>query len=244
MEMKATLYYRNQLDEHDRRIYDSLVKQWMHYEKNIEIDIPHCDLVKLTQAIHWDYPLLFYINYYNIEYLTIPFLSKMQIRGDYLYEKKQTEKMLNDCEQWARYVQAKRPKNVSTVQMALWLHDVVLYNVVYSEIKGIRAHNVIGVIEDKMAVCEGIAKTYKFLCDLMEIPCIYIAGTLDGEPHGWNLIWIGKEPAFVDVTNDTYTDGTVNRKHFLRSSNEMIHYEWERNALPVCRLTNKTHLYQ
>ena len=65
MEMKATLYYRNQLDEHDRRIYDSLVKQWMHYEKNIEIDIPHCDLVKLTQAIHWDYPLLFYINYYN-----------------------------------------------------------------------------------------------------------------------------------------------------------------------------------
>lgn len=241
MKMKATLYYRSKLDEYDQKIYDVLVEKWMHFEEHIRVNVPHCDFSKITQAIHFDYPLLFYINYYSISYSQS--LLGLTIHGDYLYEKKESKQLLDRCEKWGNYIENNKPNNIGTLELALWLHDVILNNVKYSDSNGIRAHNLIGVVSDGAAVCEGISMTYKFLCDLFEIPCIYVSGTLNGEPHGWNMIWINNETSFVDVTNDASIHGGFDRKNFLRSSKEMAGYKWDTTLLPECRLTNKSNQY-
>ena len=238
MRMNATLYYRNQLDESDRRIYDVLVDKWMRFESSIRIAAPHSSISQISQAIHFDYPLLFYINYYQITYAQS--LFGVYIHGDYLYEKEEAKKLLHRCEMWGTYIVNHKPDNIGEAELALWLHDVILNNTAYGDSNGIRAHNMIGVVYDSLAVCEGIAMTYKFLCDLAGIPCIYVSGELNGESHGWNMIWLDNQPAFVDVTNDINSNGSFDRKNFLRSSKEMPGYAWDKSVIPECRLTNKS----
>ena len=242
MQMKATLYYRNKLDENDRAIYDVLVNKWMHFENNVKIGMPHSDVSTILEAIHFDYPLLFYINYYHMSY-TQSALG-VQVHENYLFEKEEAKELLKFCEQWGRYIVKHKPQNIGDTEMALWLHDVILNNVSYGEGKGSRSHNIVGVIHDHLAVCEGIAMTYKFLCDLAGIPCIYIVGTLNEQAHGWNMVWINNESAFVDVTNDITTPGEFGRRNFLRSSKEMPGYSWDDSMIPECRLRNKSNEYK
>lgn len=246
MRMNATLYYRNKLDENDRAIYDALVNKWMCFENNIKIGIPHSDITTISQAIHFDYPLLFYINYYRITYTQSIF--GIYVHGDYLYEKEEAKELLKHCEKWGTYIANHKPHDIGEAELALWLHDVIINNVTYGDGNGIRSHNMTGVVCDSIAVCEGIAMAYKFLCDLTGIPCIYISGMLNEEPHGWNMVWINNKPAFVDVTNDINVQGGFNRKKilrssFLRSSKEMPGYSWDNSIIPECHLSNKSDQY-
>ena len=241
MQMRATLFYRKKLDKHDRKIYDDLVSKWMRFDKNITIGASHCGFADLTQAVHFDYPLLFYINYYQIAYGRSIF--GLHIRGDYLYGKEEAKEMLDRCEQWGNYILKNLPAG-GEAEKALWLHDVILNNVRYSEENGIHAHNMAGVVCDGIAVCEGISMAYKFLCDLAGIPCIFVSGTLNGVPHAWNMVWIHSEPSFVDVTNDGSNSGRIDRTHFLRKSSEMAGYVWDSELIPECRLTNKSSAYK
>lgn len=240
MTLNSLLYYRSKLDPHDQAIYDDLFQHWMRLEDNFNIKRPHCPLSVLTQAIHWDNPLLFYIDYYQISYAQTPF--SIHFKGSYLYTKDEIRKYLDQCQKWGEYLIKNLPV-IGLNEKALWLHDAIIANVRYDQSNGIRAHNIIGVVADGKAVCEGIAKTYKFLCDLANIPCIYVSGTLEQEPHGWNMLWVGGGTSFVDVTNDIRNGGGYDRNHFLRSSAEMKGYTWDASIIPACNIRNTSNAF-
>ena len=57
----------------------------------------------------------------------------------------------------------------------------------------------------KKAVCEGIAKAFKILCDLFEVPCMCTLcyernGEEKGAPHMNNLVTVDGVDSYVDVT--------------------------------------------
>lgn len=240
MTLNSLLYYRSRLDEHDQKIYDDLFQHWMRLEDNFSIKKPHCSISELTQSIHWDNPALFYIDYYQISYAMSR--DSIRIKGGYLYTKDQIRAYLDKIEKWGAYILKKLPE-VGITEKALWLHDVIIANVRYDHGNGINPHNLIGVIVDGAAVCEGISKTYKFLCDLAGIPCIYVSGTLDQTPHGWNMLWIGGGTSFVDVTNDIRKGGGYERDHFLRSTAEMKGYTWDAAMIPACNVRNTSNAF-
>lgn len=240
MILNTVRYYRSRLDEHDQKVYDELFQHWMHLEDNFVIPMPHCDLGVLTRAVHWDNPILFYIDYYRITYART--LTSVHVKGGYLYSKEDARKYLGVIEKWGNEVIRKLPA-VGMAEQALWLHDVVLANVKYGKSRGVRAHNLVGVICDGEAVCEGISKTYKFLCDLAGIPCAYVSGTLNQGPHGWNMLWIAGGTSFVDVTNDLRLNGTYDRSCFLRSADQMYGYTWDDTLIPDCKVHNKSNPY-
>ena len=75
-------------------------------------------------------------------------------------------------------------------------------------------------------VCEGYAKSFKYLCDLTEesngwtgdVETINVTGTMGAENHMWNIVRIGGGNYLVDVTNcDTGMKGYP-RKLFLRGA--------------------------
>ena len=216
------LYYRNQLDPHDQSIYDRLLQQWMYMEDEITLPVPHENLTVIAKAIHYDHPILFYVDYYTLEYFINP--VSIRLKGRYLYTRDQTRRYLKRCEQWGQYLRQNIPAGLDLPRQALWLHDAILANTRYGETDEVRSHNLIGVIEDGEAVCEGIAMTYKFLCDLANIPCIFVAGTMYGCPHGWNMLWVKDTSALVDVTNDITRPGRYSHRYFLRNPAELKHY--------------------
>ncbi len=78
---------------------------------------------------------------------------------------------------------------------------------------------------------------------LTNIPCIFVAGELEEEPHGWNLLWVGGGASFVDVTNDMRNGGGYTRNHFLRSADQMIGYSWDTALIPDCRIHNTSNAF-
>ncbi len=236
----TTIFYRSLLDAHDQAVYDSLLNQWMHYNEVVQIDIPHAPFSDIMHAIHMDIPLLFYVNYYRQMMYYIRG-TKMQLKGEYVYPKEKAKKLLEDCKIWGNYIIRSMPSGMSEIQRVLWLHDAVVENVEYWDTDSIQEQNVVGVICNKKAVCAGIAKTYKYLCDLAGQRCMVVTGKLQNELHAWNLVWLEKGPSFIDVTNDLKNGqkkGT--RIHFLRSTEQMIGYTWDKSIVPDCKLHNQT----
>lgn len=231
-------YYRSLLDSHDQKVYDDLMNQSMHYGSYIMTDIPHTDVAKIMDAVRNDIPLMFYVKYISFYYRVQG--AKLSIKIDYLYPKEQARQLLDECRQWGKYIIGNMPSNINEQQRLLWLHDVLLQNVTYGDTNGFQAHNIIGVIKDKIAVCEGISRAYKFLCDIAGIPCICVSGTLSGENHMWNMVWIANGTSFLDVTSDLpQSSSDQKRFNFLRSSAEMYNYDWDRNIIPECQIRNK-----
>lgn len=100
----------------------------------------------------------------------------------------------------------------------LKLHDILCRNIVYRDI-GPDAHSIKGPLLRREAVCEGIAKTVKYICDALHIPCSVIEGKArsspddhEGGPHAWNKVMLDGQWVNVDVTFDL---GTSKQK-FIR----------------------------
>ena len=60
--------------------------------------------------------------------------------------------------------------------------------------------------EDTNVVCEGYAKAFQYLCDLSDLTCYTVTGSMGGD-HMWNIVTLDGENYLVDVTN--CDEGTV-----------------------------------
>lgn len=88
------------------------------------------------------------------------------------------------------------------------IHDYLVDNVEYDEnYNSIGIYSVYGALVKKLAVCEGYAKTFKYLLNSAGIECELIQGTATNssgktESHAWNAVNLDGNWYFVDATWD------------------------------------------
>ena len=94
-------------------------------------------------------------------------------------------------------------------------------------------YNIYGTLVQKMAVCEGYAKSFKYLMDAFEIPCTMVIGKATNsqgqtENHAWNYVQIRQKWYAIDCTwDDPVVIGggkatMISRyKYFLKGSNDL-----------------------
>lgn len=94
----------------------------------------------------------------------------------------------------------------------LYIHDYLVKNVVYERKERPYSHEVTGVLCHGIGVCEGMAKTFKLMCDFTGISCFTVVGygvapeensERRSELHAWNTVFLGGTPYGVDVTFDS-----------------------------------------
>lgn len=66
-------------------------------------------------------------------------------------------------------------------------------------------HEMVGPLLHKRGVCEGIAKAFKFLCDLGGIECLVVCGQLEAGDlgqghHAWNIVKINEDYVHIDLS--------------------------------------------
>ena len=62
-------------------------------------------------------------------------------------------------------------------------------------------HTAYSAIVHNKAVCMGFSLAVCLIFKELGIPCKYITGILDGERHGWNMVYINGGWFFIDVTS-------------------------------------------
>lgn len=259
-EMQTFKYFYNQLEDYSKIIYDEIEKNKENmktgtYEINLGTKISSLltknngeeELGKYYQSAiesyTYDNPDIFYIDfgkiYLNIEtttrgknithkvflnsgnndnYLTDEFSSKDEI-----------DNALEDIEKVKYYfIQNKKENTYENIKM---VHDYLVESIEYDENTSY-SYNIYGALVNNKCVCEGYAKSFKYLMDALEIPCTIVIGEAtnsqgDTENHAWNYVKLEESWYDVDCTWDDpiiigpgFLSNFSKYKYFLKGESE------------------------
>lgn len=101
-----------------------------------------------------------------------------------------------------------------------------------------------GVLKYHEAICVGNATTFKLFMDCLEIPCMIIHSTQEGE-HAWNLVQLDGDWYHVDITFDSIAGGEPMYTWFnvTDSAKEDAGYPWDHEEFPAADATKYNYAY-
>ena len=198
------------------------------------------------EAYTYDNPDVFYLSpnkmYLNIETttkgknVTYNVYINSGEEANYLINefssKEQIDKAMNQIEQIRNQILQNRSEDTyANIKM---VHDYLVENIEYdTTISKDNIYNIYGAMVNHEAVCEGYARSFKYLMDAFGIPCTLVIGkgtNTEGktENHAWNYVQIDNKWYAVDSTWDDPVSsiGWVSKsskyRYFLKGSNDMI----------------------
>ena len=196
------------------------------------------------EAFNYDNPKIFYLNpnkmYLNIETTTRGKRKSYNVyisngnQSNYFIDefssKEQVENAVNQIEQVKKQIVSNKTGN--TYQDIKMVHDYLVDNLEYdTSISKPHIYTIYGALINKVCVCEGYARAFKYIMDELNIPCVLVMGQGTNsqgqtENHAWNYVKIDGRWFAVDATWDdpvVYGGGRVSDeskyKYFLKGSN-------------------------
>lgn len=111
------------------------------------------------------------------------------------------------------------------------VHDYIISNTKYDQdMDNNNIYTAYGALKERIAVCEGYAKAFKYILDDLGIPCVIACGVArnsngETESHAWNYVKIDGGWYAVDCTWDDpviigsgYISQDVYKRYFLKGS--------------------------
>lgn len=255
-------YFYNQLEEPSKTIYKALEtnkENMITGTYKIEFGNTFSDILDSTngqnelgnyyqsaiEAYTYDNPDVFYLSpskmYLNIETTTFGSSTTYNVfinNGsdanyftDEFSSEAQVKSAINSIEQVKNSLVSRRTGNIyEDIKM---VHDYLVDNIEYdTSLSKNNIYDVYGALINKVAVCEGYARSFKYILDEMGIPCVLVIGTGtnsrgETERHAWNYVEINSNWYAVDCTwDDPVVVGGGNLpqsskyKYFLKGANE------------------------
>lgn len=238
-------YYRSTLSVADRMAYDALYQKYSLQEDSIRL--PRCwtqtdRLTKIIEAVMLDHPSIFWVNYYHYSLVMTPIFTELRL--PFFFYGTQLDDLMRETNAWQARIAEKVPVHARTVDRAWLIFDYLARQVRYGEQNDAYSHTIIGPMSRRnhTAVCEGVAKSYKFLCDGAGIPCIIVIGKAHFDarhsgPHAWNMVECEGGIFHVDVTAElefAHYMGSAGKDSFLHLDQDMRQYSWNRGLVPRC----------
>lgn len=254
-------YFYNQLEEYSKTIYKAFESNKENMKTGtykIEFGNSFSELLNTAngqeqlgnyyqsaiEAYTYDNPEIFYLSpnkmYLNIETTTTRSGNTYNVyinngnESNYLVDefssKNQVDSAINSITEVKNKILASRTGNTYTdIKM---VHDYLVDNLEYdTTIARDNIYNIYGALVNRVAVCEGYARSFKYIMDEMQIPCVLVIGKGTNsqgqiENHAWNYVQLNGVWYAIDTTWDdpvVIGGGTVSReskyKYFLKGSN-------------------------
>lgn len=256
-------YFYNQLEDYAKTIYKAFEVNKENMKTGtykVELGNTFSSLLKdengqellgqyyqsAIEAYTYDNPDVFYLSpnkmYLNIETttkgknVTYGVYVDNGEQANYLIDefssKEQVDNAISRIEQTRNQILQNR-KN-STYDNIKMVHDYLVENIEYdTTVSKANIYNIYGAMVNGEAVCEGYARSFKYLMNAFGIPCTLVRGkgtNSEGrtENHAWNYVQIGNYWYAIDSTWDdpVSTTGWVSQssryRYFLKGSNDMI----------------------
>lgn len=256
--------YYEQLDDYGKIIYNELDKNLDKMKSgtyNIQFGTTFDDLLHeengeevlnksfqlAINALTFDKPNLFYIDISKI-YLLTKIKTKLWITKyeveigtkegqNYLNSSFKNEDDVNNA-----ISQIENEKNIiesklygSIENQIKIVHDYLIDNLDYdSTISEPNIYNIYGALVNKKTVCEGYARSFKYIMDDLNIPCMIVCGigvnsANETENHAWNYVRLDRNWYAIDVTWDDpiiigngYISSLYYYKYYLKGSREFF----------------------
>lgn len=246
-------YYYNRLNEREKKVYNAIYDGIMRYKPYAEVPDVNLNenLVGLMyHFVLWDNPFLFTVGEYAMLHALSPNGKRIKITTlcEQTTEKalrKRLEKEVN------RILSIEGLDKLSDFQKEVFVHDFVLNNVSYDHTLGnggrlIQPYTVYGALVEHSAVCEGISKTVKLLLNMLNVKCIVVNGSFEGQPHAWNMVNIDGWAYNLDVTMDlgrVVHPGMLRYNYFNFRTGDYSSYKLNnQHLLPECKAIRNNYI--
>ena len=180
------------------------------------------DIAIAYRAFTYDYPELFWVPYEYVVKLDglgvkVAFsLKDEEFKGSYIVPLANKKEMQKEIDEIASKIVAEiKGKTNDKMEMLTLLHDKLCNTATYYDapITNDLIYTVYGALVWGYTVCEGYARTMKYLCRELGIECLIVTGTSKNEQHMWNMVRLDDEWYHIDLTwNDPGLDEKDNPK--------------------------------
>lgn len=237
---KAPEYYCEQLNKEQKKAYYAMREGLRGMKDSFQVPLlSGRELADIYFMLRMDHPELFYSVRYTYRYY--PDSSAVEFLPEYLFTKDKLTQHKQAMEARVRKLAAQAAK-LDEKGKLLFIHDFIVQNVTYDKLKKEYSHEIIGALGNGVAVCEGIAKAVKILCDALDVWCILALSENNPEKgikyrHAWNVVRIGGKYYHLDATfdNSLSRDGVI-RYDYVNLSDKQIFRDHEPAIwrLPAC----------
>ena len=258
--MKNERYYYAIMQSDEKKAYKMIYNGLKMRAFNIVVSLylQPDQIQEIYLRVLYENPLFFYINQTVIKMTGTP--GYWILLPEYLYTNNEITKITNDIHNIVNKV-GDRVESFKDNEFRLerFLHDTVVKSVAYDydalkKEDCFNAHSIVGAFLDNKAVCEGIAKAFKLLCNEFSIKCIVVLGKAnkDGDfsgddYHAWNLVKIGNESYHVDVTWDNLYDTEIRHISYdyfnLTTTDILRDHQPIDDNLPYCNSTRLNYFF-
>ena len=221
-------YYYNFLSDDQKRIYESIANGVKNFQSEFVVrDYVADDKDKFAsevsiaiEAFINDHPEVFYLESEYSSYILSSFDGNIgYIRLNY------TEDSIESVNQKIELMSQKIDEylegldGLNDYEKELEIHDRLSYSVEYSHLEELprEYHTAEGSLLEGVGVCDSFAKALQLIYSRAGIDSIIVLGSLDGNPHAWNMVKINNEWYHVDLTSShsIYEEtGIVNHAYF------------------------------
>ena len=159
----------------------------------------------------------------NISYLKPHFSSTTTISGKLNLLEAIRQEIKKQLDGYSDYEKIREVHN--------WLIDNIEYDM---DLETKEPYSISGALTKGIAVCEGYARSFKYIMDGLDIPCVLVSGigtNSNGEieSHAWNYVMLDNKWYAIDVTWDDpviigngYIPEDTKYTHFLKGSNSFF----------------------
>ena len=237
---KANNYYYDQLNKEQQRAYYAMKEGLLNLRDSFAVPmLSQKELSDIYFLIRMDCPEIFYSVTFTYRYYQDS--TVVELTPQYLFPKNKIKEHRQAMESRVKKL-AHQAADLDEKGKELFIHDFIVKNVKYDKLKKEYSHEIIGALGNGVAVCEGMAKAVKILCDELNIWCIIAVSEANPDKgikyrHAWNVIRIGGQYYHLDVTfdNTLSKDDTV-RYDYVNLSDKQIFRDHEPviRKVPVC----------
>lgn len=244
---KAGSYYYEQLNKEQQKAYYAMKEGLLNLKDSFAVPmLSNKELSDIYFMIRMDHPEIFYSVTFSYKYYADS--SAVEMTPKYLFSKDKIKEHRQAMESRVKKL-AQQPAKLEETEKELFIHDFIVNNVKYDKLKKEYSHEIIGALGNGVAVCEGMAKAVKILCDELNIWCIIALSEANPDKgikyrHAWNVIRIGGQYYHLDATfdNTLSKDGIV-RYDYVNLSDKQICRDHEPVIWKVPACSDNDHFY-
>lgn len=228
----------DELSFNEKKYYDKIYRAILNGEGSINLFglFRMETLEKIIVALKYDHTEFFYVDFQQINCAIAP--AGMIYYIHYTIRLSVRDMMNRNMESWITTAinQMQLTGDETEAEIYKKVHNYIIRNIEYDydALKNPdmypEAFTVRGIFERKKAVCEGISKAFKLLCDRVGAKDVYVVEGISSRegfgnsiPHTWNIVKFGNKYSHIDVTWDLGSSSTC---RYNRYDYFMIPDDW------------------
>lgn len=245
--MAAEKYYYNQLNKEQQKAYYAIRQGLL--EMAPSFPVPRLERKELSDVyfmIRMDDPMIFWSTTFKYRYYDNS--AYVELIPQYLFTRDKIKEHRLAMEARVKKL-VRQAEKLDEKGKELFIHDFICENVHYDKLKKEYSHEIIGALGNGVAVCEGIAKAVKLLCDRLGIWCVVALSENNPEKsikyrHAWNVIRIDGKYYHLDATFDnTLSRSSTLRYDYVNLSDKQIFRDHEPVIWKMPSCDDNDHFY-